>query len=69
MLENNIKNRSSLVFISAQPAEYGQNDADSDEMHEMFAERNLAFESHFVIDNRTSSAEAEKLIKEASCIF
>lgn len=61
--------RNSLVFISAQPENYEQNDDDSDGMHRMFAERNMAFTKHCVIDERTSANEAVNLIREASCIF
>lgn len=35
----------------------------------MFAERNMPFAKHSVIDNRTSAADAVSLIREASCIF
>ncbi len=61
--------RKSLVFISAWPEEYEKNDDDSDGMHAMFEEVGLPFEKHCVIDQRTSSSEASRLIQEASCIF
>lgn len=38
-------------------------------MHNMFAERNMPFVKHSVIDKRTEADEAVRLIREASCIF
>jgi len=38
-------------------------------MHNMFAERDMDFVKHSVIDNRTEADEAVRLIREASCIF
>lgn len=61
--------RDSLVFISCQPDNYIQNDDDSHGMHGMFAEKNMPFAKHYVIDNRTKTDDAVKLIREASCIF
>ncbi|MBR3823942.1 MAG: Type 1 glutamine amidotransferase-like domain-containing protein [Lachnospiraceae bacterium] len=61
--------RDSLVFISCQPDNYTQNDEDSHGMHRMFAERNMPFTKHYVIDHRTKGAEAVRLVREASCIF
>ena len=61
--------REKLVFISAWPADFEQNDRDSVGMHGMFAACGLAFSSFCVIDERTKKAEAQKLIREASCIF
>ncbi len=69
VLKEELNVRNSLVFISTQPDNYEQNDADSDGMHEMFAERNMSFAKHYVIDNRTKETEAISLIREASCIF
>lgn len=69
VLKKELTVRDSLVFISTWPDDYKQNDADSDGMHTMFAERNMAFVKHSVIDNRTAAEEAVKLIREASCIF
>ena len=59
----------SLVFVSAWPDDFAQNDDDSDGMHEMFAERNMPFKRHNVIDHRTTANEALNLIHGASCIF
>ncbi|MCR5311591.1 MAG: methyltransferase domain-containing protein [Lachnospiraceae bacterium] len=61
--------RNSIVFISACPFEYAQNDRDSDGMHEMFAEQGIPFENHSVIDKRTEASEAKALIEKADCIF
>lgn len=61
--------RDSLVFVSTWPDDFAQNDEDSDGMHNMFAERNMPFAKHSVIDNRTGADEAVRLIREASCIF
>lgn len=61
--------RNSIVFISCHPDNYAQNDDDSVGMHEMFAERNMHFANHYVIDNRTKAVDAVSLIREASCIF
>ena len=69
VLKEELTVRDSLVFISTWPDNYSQNDEDSDGMHNMFAERNMPFAKHSVIDNRTESEEAVRLIREASCIF
>lgn len=61
--------RDSLVFISCKPDDYAQNDDDSHGMHRMFAERNMPFDRHCVIDHRTTSEDAVRLIRGASCIF
>ena len=69
VLKEELTIRDSLVFISTWPDNYAQNDEDSHGMHNMFAERNMAFTKHSVIDNRTEAEEAVRLIQEASCIF
>ena len=69
VLKEELTIRDSLVFISTWPDNYAQNDEDSHGMHHMFAERNMAFTKHSVIDNRTEAEEAVRLIWEASCIF
>ena len=61
--------RKSIVFITACPNDYEQNDDDCDGMHEMFVEQGLAFEKHCVIDKRTDPSEAQKLVENADCIF
>ena len=68
-LREELIERKSIVFISACPLEYAQNDDDCDGMHEMFAEQGIPFEKHCVIDERTKASDAKRLIKEADCIF
>ncbi|MBR6186897.1 MAG: Type 1 glutamine amidotransferase-like domain-containing protein [Clostridia bacterium] len=68
-LRKNLPKRESLVFISALPEEYAQNDDDGDGMHAMFAERGMGFARHCVIDRRTGAGDAAKLLREADCIF
>ena len=69
VLRENLPKRNSIVFISADPENYTQNDDDRDGMHEMFAERGLAFAGKHVIDRRTDAKEAIKLVREADCIW
>lgn len=69
VLRENLPRRKSLVFVSAWPENYTRNDDDSVGMHEMFAERGMAFAYHRVIDRRTSAAEAVQSVREADCIF
>ncbi len=61
--------RKSIVFITACPLDYAQNNDDCDGMHEMFVEQGLAFEKHCVIDKRTEPSEAKALVENADCIF
>lgn len=68
-LRQELKERKSIVFITACPLDYEQNDDDCDGMHEMFVEQGLAFENHCVIDKRTDPSEAKKLVGNADCIF
>ncbi len=69
VLRENLGERRLLVFISAWPDAYEQNDDDSDGMHIMFAERRMAFDEHLVIDRRTSSSDAVDAVRKADCIF
>ena len=69
VLRKNLPRRESLVFISAWPEDHARNDDDSDGMHAMFAERGMAFADHCVIDDRTSAADAVKMVRAADCIF
>lgn len=69
VLRENLPVRGRLVFISAWPEDHARNDEDSDGMHQMFAERGMGFASHFVIDRRTSPAEAAELVRAAGCVF
>ena len=68
-LKKELPVRNSLVFISARPSDYSRNDDDAAGMHEMFAEQGMGFERYSVIDDRSESEQALKLITEASCIF
>jgi len=61
--------RKSIVFITACPFDYEQNDDDCDGMYEMFAEQGLPFDKHCVIDKRTEPSEAKALVENADCIF
>ena len=61
--------RKSIVFITACPFDYEQNDDDCDGMYEMFAEQGLQFEKHYVIDKRTEPETAKELVENADCIF
>ena len=69
VLRENLPVREKLVFISAWPEDHARNDEDSDGMHQMFAERGMGFASHFVIDRRTSPAEAAELVRAAGCVL
>ncbi|MBR4459029.1 MAG: Type 1 glutamine amidotransferase-like domain-containing protein [Clostridia bacterium] len=69
VLRENLPRRESLVFISAWPEDDARNDDDSDGMHEMFAERGMAFADHRVIDRRTGAADAVRLVRAADCVF
>ncbi len=69
VLRENLDERKCLVFISALPEEFAQNDDDSDGMHQMFAEREMGFSEHHVIDRRTSEEDAVKLLRQADCIW
>lgn len=68
-LEEELSVRESLVFVSAWPSDFSRNDDDAAGMHGMFAERGMTFRRYHVIDGRTGSAEARRLVREASCIF
>ncbi len=68
-LKEELPVRNSIVFISACPLEYAQNDSDSDGMHEMFAEQGMPFDKHTVIDQRTDPSEAKRLVENADCLF
>ena len=68
-LREELTERKSIVFITACPLDYAQNDDDCNGMYEMFAEQNLPFEKHCVIDMRTKPSEAKALVESADCIF
>ena len=69
VLKENLPKRDLIVFISADPENYEQNDDDRDGMHEMIAEFGMAFAEKYVIDRRTDASEAVKLVREADCIW
>ncbi len=69
VLLENLQKRDLIVFISADPENFAQNDDDRDGMHEMLAEIGLAFAEKHVIDRRTGAEEAVRLIREADCIW
>lgn len=48
-LKDELTHRESLVFVSAWPSEYAQNDADSTGMHGMFEECDMSFVSLCVL--------------------
>jgi len=68
-LRKELTKRKSIVFITACPLDYEQNDDDCDGMYEMFVEQGLPFENHCVIDKRTEPAKAKELVENADCIF
>ncbi|MBQ7060654.1 MAG: Type 1 glutamine amidotransferase-like domain-containing protein [Clostridia bacterium] len=68
-LREELRERKSIVFITARPTDYAQNDDDCDGMHEMFAEQGLSFEKHCVIDKRTDPDSAKALVEKADCVF
>jgi ubiquinone/menaquinone biosynthesis C-methylase UbiE len=68
-LRAELTNRKSIVFITACPQDYEQNDDDCEGMYEMFAEQGLSFEKHCVIDKRTEPETAKELVQNADCIF
>lgn len=68
-LREELTERKSIVFITACPLAYAQNDDDCEGMYGMFAEQGLPFRKHCVIDQRTEASEAKKLVENADCIF
>jgi hypothetical protein len=68
-LRSELTVRKSIVFITACPLDYEQNDDDCDGMYQMFAEQGLPFENHCVIDKRTKPETAKELVENADCIF
>ena len=68
-LKKELAVRGRIVFITACPEDYQQNDEDSAGMHHMFAEYGMGFERFCVIDNRTDPADAREWAREADCFF
>ena len=68
-LEKELPVRKCIVFITACPVDYQQNDEDSAGMHGMFVEYGIGFERFCVVDARMDPAEAQKWAREADCFF
>lgn len=68
-LHKALPQRGSLVFVSAWPADAARNDSDAAGMHGMFVQWDMNFGHCCVIDDRTESAAAQQLIREADCVF
>ncbi len=68
-LREELTRRQSIVFITACPLAYEQNDSDLNGMYEMFVEQGITFEQHHVIDQRTEASRAQMLVEQADCIF
>jgi cyanophycinase-like exopeptidase len=68
-LREELLKRDSFVCVSAWPADYERNEIDSANMHGLFEEYNMPFARQYVIDNRTETSHATRLIHEASCVF
>lgn len=58
-----------IIFITACPVDYQQNDEDSAGMHRMFEEYGIGFERFCVVDARMEPADAQKWAREADCFF
>ena len=61
--------RRCIVFITACPVDYQQNDEDSAGMHGMFVEYGIGFDRFCVVDARMDPADAQKWAREADCFF
>ena len=68
-LEKELPVRRCIVFITACPADYQQNDEDAAGMHGMFEEYGIGFDRFCVVDARMEPAEAQKQAREADCFF
>jgi len=68
-LRDELLKRDSFICVSAWPADYERNDIDLNNMHGLFDEYNMPFTRQYVIDNRTETSHATRLIHEASCVF
>ena len=68
-LREELLKRDSFVCVSAWPADYERNDIDLTNMHGLFEDYNMPFARQYVIDNRTETSHAIRLIHEASCVF
>ena len=68
-LKKELTIRKRIVFISACPEDYQQNDEDSAGMHGMFEEYGIGFDRFCVVDARMEPAEAQRWAREADCFF
>ena len=68
-LEKELPVRKCMVFITACPADYQQNDEDSAGMHGMFVEYGIGLERFCVVDARMDPADAQEWAREANCFF
>ena len=68
-LEKELPVRRCIVFITACPVDYQQNDEDAAGMHGMFEEYGIGFDRFCVVDARMEPAEAQKQAREADCFF
>lgn len=68
-LKKELAVRGRIVFITACPEDYQQNDEDSAGMHGMFSEYGIGFDRFCVIDHRTQAADAQRWAREADCFF
>ena len=68
-LEKYLPVRRCMVFITACPVDYQQNDEDSAGMHGMFVEYGIGFERFCVVDARMDPADAQEWAREADCFF
>ena len=68
-LEKELPVRRRIVFITACPEDWQQNDEDSAGMHRMFEEYGIGFDRFCVVDSRTDPADAQEWAREADCFF
>ena len=68
-LEKYLPVRRCMVFITACPVDYQQNDEDSAGMHRMFVEYGIGFDRFCVVDTRMDPAVAQQWAREADCFF
>ena len=68
-LREELLKRDNFICISAWPADYERNEIDLINMHGLFENYNIPFARQYVIDNRTETSSAIRLIHEASCVF
>ncbi len=70
-LHEDIKDRESLVMISAQPSGYKGEQVNIDDVFERtwFNQANIIFDEYHLIDYRMKKEDAQRLIQNASVIF